>query len=123
MASFASQPINFTTKGPSKLPFNFFPQSYKLAHSTKCIPNCILRIDKIIKYVSNRNKHSVWGRFSDQVHSRIICWDCSRSYLTMPPALTPTMAPARDTVVTIKKSETVDLMDYTESGITGRYNL
>ena len=33
MASFASQPINFTTKGPSKLPSNLFPQSYRLAHS------------------------------------------------------------------------------------------
>ena len=41
----------------------------------------------------------------------------------LPPTMAPTMAPARDTVVTIKKSETVDLMDYTESGITGRYNL
>ena len=41
----------------------------------------------------------------------------------MPPALTPTMTPTRDTVVTIKKSETVDLMDYTESGITGAYDL
>ena len=30
MASFASQPINFTTKGPSKLPSNLFPQSNKM---------------------------------------------------------------------------------------------
>ena len=61
---------------------------------------------------------------SDQVHKYVgIVADKERSYLTMPPALTPTMTPTRDTVVTIKKSETVDLMDYTESGITGRFDL